>query len=161
MIKNIYIIGVGSAFGADQVGWLVIDALQQKAVSKAMSAAAIHLLKYDRPDFSVLSSIQSADYLFIIDAVVTGNKPTGSIMEFNLAEFTQVKKHVSTHGFNIAEILAMGGVLSSLPENIICYGVEILPDNKFARLSSQILQAVPYLVEKIAMEVNAIISKQA
>lgn len=157
MSSKIHILGIGSPFGDDQAGWLVIDELQKRIASGKLPNEAISLSKCDRPNPGILSEIQTADYVYLIDAVITGDVPIGVIKEFNQEQIINTKKLISTHGISIAETLAIGKALGNLPENIGCYGIEIEPSNTIAEVSPEVLQAIQHLTDKLIMQIRAIL----
>jgi hydrogenase maturation protease len=60
------IIGIGSPFGADQAGWRAIDLLSEAGLPDC------ELLKLDRPGSELLRYFEDAQYVVLIDAVLTG-----------------------------------------------------------------------------------------
>lgn len=154
------ILGIGSAFGDDQVGWLAIDSLQKQLIAKAFPKNAICLMKYDRPDFNILPAMLGVKYIYLIDAVMTGKAPAGTLWQFKQAEIINANGLISTHGISMADILAIGKNLYKLPENIEYFGIEIILFNKFAKVSPQILQAIGQLTDYLVMQIDAILSKE-
>ncbi len=157
MPSKIYIFGIGSPFGDDQAGWLVIDELQKRIALEELLKESISLVKYDRPNLNILADTQVADYVYLIDAVITGNAPIGTINEFNQAQIINTNELVSTHGVSIAEALAIGKALGNLPENIRCYGIEIEPSNTIAGVSSEVLHAIQHLTDKLIIQIRAML----
>lgn len=144
-----FIIGVGSPFGDDQVGWLVIDAIQKQVTSTPFLEEFIYLEKLDRPQLNLLANIKNANLVILIDAVVTSAAPIGTLWHFTQQDIANKNAFISTHGIGIMETLALGEALGNLPENILLYGIEIDPVGKFSAISPKVLQAIQPLADKI------------
>lgn len=158
-VSKIQILGIGSAFGDDQAGWLAISLLQQKINLKRLPESAISLMKVYRPSLDILNTVQTAEYMFLVDAVVTRKAPIGTLWHFEQEEITNAKGLISTHGISVIDILAIGKNLYKLPGNIEYLGIEINPSNNFAEVSPQILRAIEQLTDKIITQVGVILSK--
>ncbi len=111
------IIGIGSPFGADQLGWRAIDQLRNAPMIDA------ELIKLDRPGSELIRYFAAVDNLVLIDAVQSDRAP-GSLMRLEVADLTSVACRTSTHGFGVAEALQMAEQLGLLPKNLLLIGIE-------------------------------------
>jgi hydrogenase maturation protease len=120
------IIGIGSPFGDDQAGWLAIDNLQEEPWVKAQVAAGILTLqKRDRPGMSLLEHLHSYDHVILIDAVISARHAPGMLFKLQSEELVLLEFPTSSHGFGIAEVLALGETLGLLPKQLDIWGVAV------------------------------------
>jgi len=138
---RVLILGVGSTFGADQLGWHAVDGLAQGGMAEQFPPLAIEFRQSDRPGSALLNLLQGYGCAIVIDAMRAAVAP-GTIRRFTPAQLSAETGLISSHGFGVAEALALGRVLGQLPEQLIVYGIEIgtdlanhnLPDGALERL---------------------------
>ncbi|ARG97677.1 hydrogenase maturation protease [Legionella micdadei] len=151
-MTELLIIGLGSPFGDDRLGWDVIKMLQEQEALCGYPSEQLQMTCCDRPGASLLDLMSNAKTVFLIDAVKTGAK-LGSLHCFNLEEIKDLSALQSTHHFGLAQALELGKALNALPQNVILYGIEI-KDLKFQfGISGLIKQAVQDLAEKITQRI--------
>ncbi|MEJ2620871.1 MAG: hydrogenase maturation protease [Candidatus Thiodiazotropha sp.] len=112
----IRIIGVGSPFGGDQAGWLAIDHLQ------SCQFAGCELIKLDRPGSGLLSYLQDVDQVVVIDALISSGQ-AGGVKRLEREELAQCQELTSSHGFGVADALALADQLGELPPRISLLGI--------------------------------------
>ena len=128
------IIGIGSPFGADQLGWRAVDLLQ------ATPPANTEMLKLDRPGSLLIRYFSEVADLVLIDAVQAGREPPGTPIRLELRELAAAGCRTSTHGFGVVEALQMARQLGLMPDKLLLIGIEtgpdlsILPEIESARL---------------------------
>jgi hydrogenase maturation protease len=115
------IIGIGSPFGADQLGWRAIDLLQETGLSDC------ELIKLDRPGSQLIHYLADAQNVVLIDAVA-GDQPPGTVMRLQRDELSLAACQTSSHGFGVAEALQMAAQLDLLPKHLLLIGVQIGAD---------------------------------
>jgi hydrogenase maturation protease len=120
-MNEITIIGVGSPFGADQAGWLLVDALQQ-ANKYGDAGNALVFTKTDRPGTRLLSLLENTGCAVIIDAV-DNKKKYGELVQLDKKSLLANPSALSTHHTGVAEALQLGESLSALPEKLIIFGI--------------------------------------
>lgn len=114
------VIGLGSPYGDDRLGWEVIRLLQKQ--SPPLPA---RLLSLDRPGTKLLSVLQDMQRAVIVDAVFSGRSP-GSISDYYLAELpASVDRSRSSHGFDLLPTLRLGERLGLLPPHLYILGIEM------------------------------------
>lgn len=122
MIK---VLGIGSPFGDDRVGWEVIQKMQGSEKLKPFMPVLLQMESLDRPGINLLHAMQEAEKVYIIDAVKTQSEP-GMIHRFQGHEIENFyASNVSSHGIGVVEALSLGRVLNSLPACMIVYGIEM------------------------------------
>lgn len=150
-MTSIRILGIGSPFGDDRLGWMAIDLLIKHKKIKALNNC-VYLEKTDRPGLNLLTLLHDAKTVFLVDAVKLG-APLGTIHRLENREIERLIAPVSTHQIGIGEALRMGRMLNQIPDNIILYGVEIAEVCIKVKISSQVSQALKTLVEQLAEEI--------
>ena len=111
------ILGVGSPSGDDQAGWLVIDAL-------AGLANDFDLRKLDRPGAGLIELLDGMERVILIDAMHSG-AAVGTIRRFDRHDWPGYAHGLSSHGFGVAEALALADALDTLPVELTLHGIEI------------------------------------
>lgn len=120
-MKEIKIIGIGSPFGDDRLGWLAIDMLK-KSNSKDIFC---DLIVCDRPGMKLLELLHDADEVYLIDAV-QADSPVGTIHRFTIDDVSSSRSlQMSSHGFGLVEALQLAQALENLPPKLIIFGIEI------------------------------------
>lgn len=144
------VIGVGSPSGDDQAGWRVIDTLHALGVE----ALGVRLLKLDRPGTALLTQLAAEDRVVLIDAIVSGAR-AGSVRCIERTEWPSILNAVSSHGFGLAEALALGERLDMLPRHIELYGIELGQALPGEAPSSAVQAAVDTLARQLAKILSA------
>ena len=115
---SITIVGIGSPWGDDRVGWCVADALAAR-----LNASTARVLKLDRPGAALLPEIAGRRHVVLVDAAVTG-AGAGTLRCIALDELPSTAA-VSSHGFGLAETLKLAQSLGELPAALWLYVVSI------------------------------------
>ncbi len=113
---NRRIIGIGSPFGADQLGWSAIDLLQTELPD-------CELIKLDRPGSDLIRYFQGLDDVVLIDAVQAGQSP-GSVLRLEVEDLALTECQTSSHGFGVADALKMAAELNLSPKKLLLIGLE-------------------------------------
>ncbi|MCG7873367.1 MAG: hydrogenase maturation protease [Candidatus Thiodiazotropha lotti] len=119
----IRIIGVGSPFGADRVGWLAIDHLQGCQLEDC------ELIKLDRPGSGLLNYLRDADWVVLIDALKSTGR-AGDVAQISRDKLAQCQALTSCHGFGVAEALALADQLGELPRQVLLLGIHVGDDQE-------------------------------
>jgi hydrogenase maturation protease len=122
--KSILILGVGSPFGADRLGWQAVAALERQSLAAQFPDLDIRFEQSDRPGSRLLTLLGQADAAIIIDAMRAG-LPAGSVRRFAVDELDAESGLMSTHGFGVADALALGQALGGLPGEMVVVGIEM------------------------------------
>lgn len=120
------IIGIGSPFEDDIAGWSAVDVLAEESwVKTRLEAGTLVLHKLDRPGMELLEYMCGHEHVILIDGVVSVKHSPGMILKLKPEELEQMQAPVSSHGIGVAEALAMGKVLGTLPPRLEVWGVVI------------------------------------
>jgi len=152
------VLGIGSPFGDDRLGWEVIDLLQQNASINRYIPHYLQLVSSDRPGLHLLELMRGATTVFLVDAVNVG-AAVGTLHYFVQEEIEVLDDALSTHAIGIAEAIRMGAVLNDLPPNISLYGLEIGEVQIQPRLSGPIRQAIDVLSERLVRDILLLLSR--
>lgn len=124
LMKKLIVLGIGSPFGDDQLGWEIVKLLKQKQSLFQFFPDKLFLDYCDRPGVRLLELMKPAQTVFLIDAIKTGDK-IGSLHIFKNQDIENMGSRLSTHAIGIAETMKIGAAMHELPENVILYGIEI------------------------------------
>ena len=111
------IIGVGSPFGADQLGWRAIDLLHEAELPDC------ELIKLDRPGSQLIQHFEGVQDIVLIDAVQADQQP-GRAIRLGRNALSLAACQTSGHGFGVAEALEMAAQLGLLPERLLLIGIQ-------------------------------------
>ncbi|SCZ50201.1 hydrogenase maturation protease [Thiohalomonas denitrificans] len=114
------IIGVGSPFGADSTGWRVVEYLQEAGFPELFPRVDWQIL--DRPGPRLMEWFADMDLVIIIDALLGGVQGESRVLD--AAALTE-NASLSTHGFGVAEALAMAEALDELPTHLVILAIEV------------------------------------
>ncbi len=122
--EKIKVIGIGSPFGGDQLGWKVIKRLQKKYSENIAKQKHLVFLSLDRPGPALLEHFKGAGRVILIDAL-TGSEQPGQVQRLTLEDIERFKPAaISSHGFGIGETLKLAKALGQRQE-IIIIGMEL------------------------------------
>ena len=118
--KSVVVIGIGSPFGADTLGWQVVEQLkfQQPPLSNN-----IRLETCDRPGTLLLEYMKGAKAAILVDAV-KGGIP-GNVKLVSKKHLLQQSVLQSSHQLGVTETIALGEKLSLLPCELRLIGIEV------------------------------------
>jgi len=155
MDRRLHIIGVGSPFGDDRLGWVAVEALQCSTTLAAAGGGCISFVVLDHPGALLMAHWHNADYVIVVDAV-RSDAPPGTCHRLQPAEWTALAS-VSSHGFGLASALALARALGDLPPHLVLYGMEIDPSSTGFSLSEPVRHSLPGMIREIEREACACI----
>jgi hydrogenase maturation protease len=146
------VIGVGNAWrGDDAAGLLVARRLQEEPLAQAEVAECRGTAT------AVREAWKGAAGVIVVDAVVSGGRP-GAIYRFNAHGAgvpAELSRSPSSHGWGVAEALALGQVFQELPPFLIIYGIEGQNFGPGQEVSQEVEEAIPEAVRRIKREIQA------
>ena len=131
----IKVIGIGSPFGGDKIGWLAIDKIVSAMHKTGINQDAISFEKADRPGTLLLEMIKDIDTVILIDAI-DNKQNAGQILQLDKLEIQAAGQNLSCHNIGVSETLQLGAVLGDIPDNILLFGIcidatsPVLPDDR-------------------------------
>jgi hydrogenase maturation protease len=153
---NLLIIGLGNEFVSDDgVGIHVLRKLK-RIVESSESQAQIVFEELAVGGLALLDHILGFEYCIIIDAVVTGNNPPGTMYRFQQNASHAPVRLTTSHQTDLSQILRLARLFNQrAPQNVTVYGVEaedVLTFN--AQCTHAVEQAIPKLVEIIQTDIT-------
>lgn len=148
--QPIKVIGVGNAWrGDDAAGLMVARRLEQEhlpqvEISENLGTAG-----------ALADAWQDAARVIVVDAVVTGGSP-GAIYRFDVHDpAARFPVSRSSHGWGVAEAVALGQVFQDLPPYLIIYGIAGKNFTLGDAISPAVAAAIPEAVRRITAEIQA------
>jgi hydrogenase maturation protease len=145
--QEVLLIGVGSPFNDDTLGWQLLDALQQELAT--LPGYEWVFEKADRPGPVLLERMKGYERAVLLDALDAG-LPPGTIHVLRKEELAQIHRPASSHAIGVAEALALGERLQMLPSELHLLGVQM-----GSGLSEQVVQAAVAKLEQILVTPGA------
>lgn len=112
------VIGIGSPFGDDRVGWRVIELLRGRL------AGDVELIALDRPGAALIHWMQGSARLILIDAVAPRGRP-GSLTRIDPDRVIPAVGVPTSHALDLCETLRLAEALAMRPGRLDIYGIEI------------------------------------
>jgi hydrogenase maturation protease len=144
------VLGVGSPFGDDRLGWVAVEALRRSPWLAALPAGALEAEACDRPGAMLLSAWRDAQHVILLDAVRSGAVP-GTLFCLQGRELSGAAAF-STHDFGVAEALTLARSLGEHTAHILLLGIEADPACRGDQLSPAVASAMPLLLERVEHE---------
>ena len=118
------VVGVGSPFGADRLGWEAMDALVRMHALAGYPDGLVALHCLDRPGASLMELLRAPGLLILIDAMRSG-RPPGTVRALDAADLEETRYLVSTHGFGIESALRLARALGESVCQVRIFGIEM------------------------------------
>lgn len=149
----IRMVGIGSPFGDDQLGWRVAELLKQEPRLNLYLNQNLDIQISDRPGLALIMTMDGIKTLYLVDALKASDNQIGQICRINSENLlNQEEKFFSTHSFNVASAIALAKVLKNpLPETII-YAIKIDAIHYETLLSPLIAKACQELADQLIEE---------
>ena len=155
--NKILIVGLGNPIlGDDGVGWRVAELVQEKVEDHSH----IHIEFLSLGGLSLMEHLIGYDHVILIDAIVTGNNPMGTVNAFPLDHLpNRALGHLtSAHDTTLQNALLVGLSMGAhLPKDIFVVTVE--SENVFdfsEELTPDVKSAVPKAVKKVLEYIDEI-----
>lgn len=157
---KILIVGLGNPIlGDDGVGWRVAEKVQEKIGNQPH----IDFEYLSLGGLSLMEHLIGYDHVIMIDAIVTGNYPLGTVLAFPLENLpNKALGHLSSaHDTTLQNALIVGKLMGAqLPEDIHIVSIEAENVYDFSEeLSPSVGAAVPVAAQKVTGLINKIKSK--
>jgi len=145
------VIGVGNAWrGDDAAGLLVARRLQQDNLPGVKIVESLGTVS------EVQDALRDAAGVIVVDAVYSGGPP-GAIYRFDAHDAgmpVQSSRSNSSHGWGVAEALALGRLFQELPPFLIIYGIEGKNFGPGQEVSQEVEEAIPEAARRIKGEIQ-------
>jgi hydrogenase maturation protease len=150
--KKIKVLGCGNTLvGDDGVGIRTIERLQQIKLPPN-----VEVIDAGVGGLAILSWIEDADKVIIIDAVQTDNEPPGTVYEFTDKELPPSNMFMlSLHDLNLVDTINVGRMVQKMPDEIVIIGVEVKRVAEFTKeLTPEVEAAVPEVLDLVLKELS-------
>lgn len=150
---RIVVVGVGNPDrGDDGAGRAVVARLQDAA----RPGVEVHSLEGDAA--AILSAISGRAAAILVDASVSGERH-GTVTRIDLAcsPLPQGRSGHSTHGFGLAEALALAAALGELPDRCIVYAIAAESFGHGEGLSGPVAASIAVAVDCIGRDIEALL----
>lgn len=117
------ILGIGSPFGADRVGWEVVEALAARHPSGLHARGELRIGSSDRPGVGLLEQLRECEEVWIVDALAGAR--AGRLRWLEVGELDRAGARFSTHGAGVAEALALGVALNEALPMVRLLGIGV------------------------------------
>ena len=141
------VIGVGSPFGDDRAGWEVVAALEAALESAAVPQLRVDVRACDRPGAALVHMLAGVQHAVIIDVALSAGSPAGSVRWIGEREI-EARRAVSSHGFGLAEALALARALGDAPSRVSVLTISAT-HLEGEVLSDPVREAVPVAVRAV------------
>lgn len=140
------IVGIGSHHGDDQLGWRVVQLLQQEQEDPP----GLTTLCCDRSLFDWWHLASSAKQVIFVDALNVGLEP-GQVrrLVINRGEQGAELSALSSHGIGLAQAIALGQQLDVLPAQVVIWGAQLTQSDAANPMSVTMEQAARRLANEI------------
>jgi hydrogenase maturation protease len=149
--SRVKVIGVGNEWrGDDAAGLLVARRL------KAEPPPRVEIVESRGTVDNLREAWKDAAGVIVVDVVVSGGR-SGAIYRFNVHGAgvpAELSRSPSTHGWGVAEALALGQALQELPPRLIIYGVEGQNFGPGQEVSQAVEAAIPEVVRRVRREIQ-------
>lgn len=125
-MSTIKVIGIGSPFGNDSLGWQVIDRLKQQNIQGTRWPEQIDLIEADRPGINLIQLLQDAEVVILVDAIHDEPRQ-GQVIRLDKTQLLNSQHNLSSHSLDVASALALAEKLQLLPKTIVVLGLGIDP----------------------------------
>ena len=148
---KVVVLGIGSPFGDDRVGWEAIERLRGQGVAARFPEVCFETA--DRPGSVLLAALDGVDAAILIDAVEGGLRPGEIVHLADEAVDAQAENLLSSHGLGVGSALQLGRALGKLPPKLLFYGVQLaavpVPETADEPLSPAVDDALARLIPRI------------
>lgn len=112
------VIGLGSPFGDDRIGWQVATLLAEASLPAGVDAVCC-----ENPGRDLLPLLDGMTWVILVDAL-RGNGTPGDIVRCTQDDIVQTPDRWSSHGLGVAEMLDLAASLGCLPARLEIIGIE-------------------------------------
>lgn len=149
----IRIIGLGSPYGDDRIGWNAVEAIRASGLLKRLPAGMAEACYCDRPGGGgLLALFEGAHTAILIDAMKSG-APLGTVRRLAASDLEPDSGLVSSHDLSVAETIAIGQALDLLPATLLLYGIEVEGTAPETEIHPDVNAALSTLLDVIALDI--------
>ncbi len=115
--EHVHVIGIGSPGDNDQLGWQVVQQLQQDRQLKNHMPERLTFTTLDRPGTALLTYLKNSALIVLVDSLCSDDPSlAGQIIELDTTALTGSTNGLSSHGLGLAETLSLYHTMHSNDE---------------------------------------------
>ncbi|MGM0676875.1 hydrogenase maturation protease [Ectothiorhodospira marina] len=139
---GVLVIGIGSPFGEDTLGWEAVEALPP--------VSGVSTLTLDRPGAGLIEAMKEQHTVILVDAMDAGGPP-GTVHVLSMDDLIHPDTTVSSHSLGVVGALALGKAMGVLPPTVHIIGIQMgstpMPDEIRKSALAQIHQQIRDWIE--------------
>lgn len=150
--NQLTIIGLGNELLSDDgVGIRIVRQLKER-----LPAANANFEELSVGGLPLLDYITGYERCVIIDAVVTGKHPAGTVYRCVLTAGTEPFTLASSHQIDLSQVVTLAALMGGeIPRTIVVYGIEAADTTTFHDgCTEEVSRAVPTIVETISRDIE-------
>jgi hydrogenase maturation protease len=134
----------------DGVAWEIADRIEA-----SLPCGSAHILRESSATLDLLGKFAPYDRLFVLDAILTGSAPIGTVHRFSPADLQSTVRFSSAHDINFATAFEIGRQLGyRIPPDIRIFGIEVKELTRFAEgCTPEVRAVIPAAAEEICREI--------
>lgn len=122
-MNNTRLIGIGSPFGNDNIGWRAIERLKQHRAIASLPEP-VDLFDCDRPGVNLIPLFAGAKCVVLLDAILAPDQH-GEVIQVDTEQLMHSHGGISSHNLDAAAAIALAATLHSLPERLSIIGLGV------------------------------------
>lgn len=151
MNESVIILGIGSTIRKDDaVGIIVAEQVARRLHANFVEATSV--------DISIVDYIEKYDMVAIIDSIITGENPPGTLLRHSIDELGKSDRTAGPHRRNLPMIIQMAREAGiDVDEKLAVFTIEIIVNDEFGeKLSPEIEKSIQSASHEIAIEIGRI-----
>ena len=113
------VIGLGSPFGDDRIGWQVVALLVEDSLPAGADAVSC-----ENPGRDLLPLLDGMPHVILVDALRGAGRP-GEILRCTRDDLAKAPDRWSSHGLGVVDMLDLAASLGCLPARLEIIGIEV------------------------------------
>jgi hydrogenase maturation protease len=149
---SILVVGLGNELLSDDgVGIRVLRELKERLPTECIAFEELSV-----GGLQLLDHLVGYRCCFLIDAIVTGTSPAGTVHRFVQEPGHPSIRLSSSHHVDLSQVLALGEMLgAAIPAKVVVYGIEPEDTITFCeQCTSEVSKGIPQLVDLICRDIE-------
>ncbi|OYT62797.1 MAG: hypothetical protein B6U69_00905 [Thermofilum sp. ex4484_15] len=149
---KVKIVAIGNSYSSDD--GLALVALRE--LRKVKLPKWVKLVEIGSDPLRILKEVKGCDKLIVLDAILTGRAPPGTLHKFKLSEVEELRK-LTLHRLDIGTVTKLALLLTEdPPREVIILGLEPKRIGPGSSLSEEVLNGLRKLVKEVLREISTL-----
>lgn len=148
-MSTIKVIGIGSPFSNDSLGWQVINELKQQDRQHPIWPEQVELIETDRPGINLIQMLQDTQFVILIDAIHDESRH-GEVIRLEKNQLSHSLNSISSHNLDVASAIALAEKLKLLPKMLVIIGLGVNPKQNQLFQASDIQKLTDAVIRELA-----------